>query len=67
MELTARIAELRSKILSNTVTKEELREACAALRADRAGAAERRAITKAKAAPVDGTALLAKLAAFTKS
>ena len=63
--LNERIAELRSKVLAKTATPEELREGLRILRAERMGAAERRTERKAveaKAkAPVDVSALLAKL------
>jgi hypothetical protein len=66
-DLTSRIAELRSKIASNTVTDAELREGIAFLRGERTSASVRRTETKAKAAPVDGGALLAKLAAMAQA
>lgn len=65
MELTERIAELRSKVIAGTVTQEELREACAALRAARTSASIVREKRKAAEAKPDGAALLAKLAALS--
>lgn len=62
-ELSSRIAELRTKALSNTITTEELKEALGLLREDRkfaaakSGAASRTA-RAAAAAPVDTEALL---------
>lgn len=60
-----RIAELRSKVLSKTITDAELREGIAALRADRTGASVRRTETKKRESatkqPVDVSALLAAL------
>lgn len=66
MELTHRIAELRAKVLAGTVTKEELREACAALRSARTSASEVREQRKTAAAKPDGAAILAKLQGLTK-
>jgi hypothetical protein len=60
-DLESRIAELRSKVLAGTATDSELREGLRALRAERFGSSVRRVETKAKATPIDGGALLAKL------
>lgn len=64
MELNTRIAELRNKVVAGTVTREELREAYAALRAARTSASVIREKKKAAEAKPDGAALLAKLAAL---
>lgn len=66
-DLESRIAELRAKVLSGTATDSELREGLKALRAERFGAGARRVEAKAKAAPVDGAALLAKLMGAVQS
>jgi hypothetical protein len=56
----------RSKVASNTITKEEMREVIRAIRGERKGASDRseesrvkKAATKAAKAPIDGAALLA--------
>lgn len=53
----------RQKSLDGTITLDEMRQAISAIRKERIGAAEKSAVsrttkTKAKAAPVDGEALL---------
>lgn len=63
--ITGSIQIWRQKSLDGTITLDEMRQAIAAIRKERVGAAEKsstsrttKATAKAKAAPVDGEALL---------
>lgn len=61
IEAQSRIAHIREKVKSNTVTKEELREAIALMREDRVGAAAVSAKAKARKAKPDADAMLSEL------
>ena len=66
-EASARIAQIRAKVLAGTHTLEELKEGIAILRQDRqvaaAGATKSRAAKAAAAAPVNTSNILADLKA----
>lgn len=66
--ITGSIQIWRQKVLDGTITTEEMKQAIAAIRRERVGASEkssasreRKATTKAKAAPIDSEALLGEL------
>jgi len=59
--LMDRIAELRSRAVTGTITDEELREAIQLCRKERTGALVRREVIKEQAKAPDGAALLAQL------
>lgn len=66
--ITGSIQIWRQKVLDNTITTEEMRQAIAAIRQERVGAStksaasrERKTTAKAKAAPIDSEALLGEL------
>lgn len=63
-ELVSKIAHWRAKAANGTLTADEMREAIAALRADRVGAAVASTTSKAskvKAPPPDASSLLDEL------
>lgn len=59
--LMDRIAELRSKVASGTITDDELREAIQLCRKERTSSLLRRVVVKEAAKVPDGAALLAQL------
>ena len=69
-EMQSRLAELRQKSRDNTITKEELQEAMAAMRQERVGASVTSATAKAKKSTtaakknIDSDDLLADLENF---